>query len=90
MGKMLYFHTSSNSEKLGQIFLLSLSSFACRHGPDDVGISWVSDGHGADPEVLSAGSTQLDVVSSVVVDTSLGQHGIVFNLRLPERFKMTS
>ena len=57
MGKMLYFHTSSNSEKLGQIFLLSLSSFACRHGPDDVGISWVSDGHGADSEVLSTGSS---------------------------------
>ncbi len=57
--------------------------FALRHRPDDVRISGVCDGEGAHPEVLSTGSSQLDVVSGVVVDASLGQHGVVLDLRLP-------
>lgn len=41
------------------------------------------------PEVLSAGGTELDVGASVVVDTGLGQHGVVLNLRLAKRGAVT-
>ena len=55
------------------------------HGPDDVAVPRVGDGEGADPEVLAAGGAQLIVVACVVVDTGLGQHGVVLDLRLAER-----
>lgn len=45
----------------------------------------VNDGQCAHPVVFAAGCTKLNVVSTVVVDTSLGQHGIVLNLRFPEQ-----
>lgn len=41
------------------------------------------------PEVLSAGGTELDVGASVVVDTGLGQHSVVLNLRLAKRGAVT-
>jgi len=41
------------------------------------------------PEVLSAGSTELDVGASVVVNTGLGQHGVVLDLRLAKRGAVT-
>lgn len=37
----------------------------------------------AHPVVFAAGCAELNVVSTVVVDTSLGQHGVVLNLRFP-------
>ena len=52
-----------------------------RHGPDNVTVPRVSDTQGAHTEVFSASSSQLIVVASVVVDTSLGQHGVVLDLR---------
>ena len=57
--------------------------FTLGHGPDDVGISGVCDGEGANAEVLAAGCAQLNVVAGVVVDAGLGQHGVVLNLGLP-------
>ena len=54
------------------------------HGPDDIAVPRVGDGEGADPEVLAAGGAKLVVVAGVVVDTSLGQHGIVLDLGLAE------
>ena len=66
---------------------MPLATFTGRHGPNDIGISGVSDGHGADPEVLSARSAQFDVVSRVVVHARLGQHGVILDLRFPERYK---
>merc|ERR1711983_527908 len=54
------------------------------HGPDDVRVPGVSDGEGAHTEVLSTRGSQLIVVTGVVVDSSLGQHGVVLNLRLAE------
>merc|ERR1712045_158626 len=54
------------------------------HAPDDVGISGVGDREGAHTEVFSAGGSQLNVVPDVVVDSGLGQHGVVLDLRLPE------
>lgn len=72
-----------HSDSTDSVSLLPLSSLAGRHGSDDVGISRVGDGHGAHSEVFTTGGTELNVVTSVMVNTSLGQHGIVFNLRLP-------
>ena len=46
-------------------------------------LTWISDGEGAHPEVLSAGSTQLNVVAVVVVHACLGQHSVVLDLTLP-------
>lgn len=43
----------------------------------------VNNGQCAHPVVFAAGCTKLDVVSTVVVDTSLGKHGVVLNLRFP-------
>ena len=51
---------------------------------DDVRISRVGDGHGADSEVFTASSTKINVVSVVVVDSTVGKHGVVFNFRLSE------
>ena len=57
------------------------------HAPDDVRVSGVGDGEGADPEVLSAGGSQLDVVADVVVHAGLGQHSVILDLRLPANDK---
>lgn len=50
-----------------------------------VEMTWVLTGVNnrqcAHPVVLAAGCAKLNVVSTVVVDTSLGQHGVVLNLR---------
>ena len=46
-------------------------------------LTWISDGESAHPEVLSAGGTQLNVVTIVVVHACLGQHSVVLNLTLP-------
>ena len=58
---------------------------SARHGSDDVRVPGVSDAQGTDEEIFSTSSPQLVVVASVVVDTSLGQHGVVLDLRLAER-----
>ena len=67
--------------------LLSLASLTGWHGTDDVRISWVSDGEGADTEVFTAGSAQFDIVSGVVVNSSFGQHGVVLDFRFPVKSK---
>lgn len=54
-------------------------------GGENVRVTSVNDGEGSDSEQFTAGGTQLDVVSSVVVDVALGQHGVVLELRLSER-----
>ena len=57
--------------------------FSLGHRSDDVRIARVCDGKSADSKVLSTSGPELNVVSSIVVNTGLGQHGIVLNLRLP-------
>lgn len=47
----------------------------------------VDDGQCAHPVVFSAGCAKLNVVATVVVDTSLGQHGVILNLRFPGEIK---
>lgn len=54
------------------------------HAPDDVRIARIDDGQCAHPEVFTTGCAKLNVVSTVMVDTGLGQHGIVLDLRFPE------
>merc|ERR1719180_378559 len=76
------------SMKIAKTFhILSLCSLrlGARHGPDDVAVARVSDGQGADPEVLSTGGAQLVVVAGVMVDAGLGKHSVVLNLRLSQR-----
>lgn len=52
------------------------------HAADDVRVSSISDGKGADTEELTASGSELDVISIVVMNSSLCQHSIVFNLGL--------
>jgi len=66
-----------------------LTSFlSTRHGSDDVRVSGVGDGESTDSEVLSTGGSKFVVVASVVVDSSLSQHGVVLDLRLAERWSV--
>merc|ERR1719481_627212 len=60
----------------------SLSSLCSWHGANDITVSRVSDAQGANPEILSTRCTKLVVVASVVMDSSLGQHSVILNLRL--------
>ena len=46
-------------------------------------LTWICDAEGRDAEVLSTRCSELDVVAVVVVDSGLGQHGVVFDLTLP-------
>lgn len=46
-------------------------------------LTGVDNGQCAHPVVFSTGCAKLNVVSTVVVDTGLGQHGVVLNLRFP-------
>lgn len=50
-------------------------------------LTGVNNGQCAHPVVFSTGCAKLNVVSTVVVDTSLGQHGIILNLRFPGQGK---
>lgn len=54
-----------------------------RHCTDDVRVSSISDTQSTHSEVFSASCAQLNVVASVVVDSSFGQHGVVLDLTLP-------
>lgn len=56
-----------------------------RHVLDDVTVTRVGDGHARHGKVFTASSTKVDVGTSVVVDTSLGKHGVVLDLGLGER-----
>lgn len=47
----------------------------------------VTDRQRAHPVVFATGCAKFNVVSTVVVDTSLGQHGIVLDLRFPGQSK---
>ena len=47
---------------------------------DDIRITRVDDGETRDLEVFTAGSSQVEVVSGVVMDSGVGQQSVVFNL----------
>ena len=51
-------------------------------GRQDIGVSSIGNAHNRAVEELSAGSSHSRVVTGIVVDLGLGQHGHVFNLGL--------
>jgi len=50
-------------------------------------LTWISNTQGAHSVVFSTGSTQLNVVASIVVNTSFSQHSIVFDFTFPTKQK---
>lgn len=59
-------------------------------GGQDFTVTLVSDGKDRGAEELTASGTKLNVVAIVMMDGSLGKHGIVLNLGLAERGAVTS
>ena len=47
---------------------------------NDVGVTSVGDGENGGTEVLTAGGTEVEVVTGVLVDRGVGEHGVVLNL----------
>ena len=91
-GELCVGHSSEMSQRVRDLSqpqdlqLRLLSSFlGSGHGSDDIRVPGVSDTEGANTEIFSTSSAQLVVVAGVVVDPSLGQHGVVLDLRLAER-----
>lgn len=54
-------------------------------GLDDIRITRISDTETRNAEELTTSSSKIDIVSTVVMDSGLGKHGVVFNLRLSQR-----
>ena len=85
------------SESPASVMERTPTLFGCmrenKHGSETIYDIKLTNGIRADvmdlPEVLSAGGTELDVGAGVVVNTSLGQHGVVLNLRLAKRRAVT-
>jgi hypothetical protein len=59
-------------------------------GSQDVRVTGISDRENTGTEELTTSSTEVNVVTVVVVNTSLGQHSIVFNFGLAKRRTVTS
>lgn len=57
----------------------------CSLAREDIGVTSIQNSHGGTSEELTASSTELNVVTGEVVNLSLGQHGVVLELRLAER-----
>lgn len=56
----------------------------------NVGVTGVNDGKDTNTEELTASGTELVVTALEVVDSDLGKHGVVLQLRLSERRSVTS
>lgn len=84
-----FFHSNEQFPVQKSINLsgLSGSSLGFRQSSDDVRISSVGDWKGAYTEIFTAGSSQFDVVAVVVMDTSLGQHGVILDFRFSEGWR---
>lgn len=54
-----------------------------RHRTNDVRVPRIRNTENWHTEVLAASCSQFDVIASVMMDSSLGQHGIVLNLTFP-------
>jgi hypothetical protein len=74
-------------KKVFIIFYKKRSSFLL--SAQDIRVTGISDGEDTGAEKLTASSTKIDVVTVVVVNTSLGQHSVVFDLGLAERGAVT-
>lgn len=71
-----FFFIDSINKKYCLPCLLTLSFWQCS---DDIRVTWIGDGQCADTEIFTACSAQFDVVAAVMVDTGLGQHGVVLD-----------
>ena len=49
-----------------------------------VRITWISDGQCAYSVVFSTCCAQFNIIATVVMDTSFGQHGIILSIRVPQ------
>ena len=54
-------------------------------GTKDIRITSISNGNAGNTEVLTAASTEITAATLVVVDSGLGEHGVILNLRLSKR-----
>lgn len=54
-------------------------------GAENIRITGIGDHNAGNAKVLSAGSSQIHAVSTVVMHDSLGKHGVVLQLGLAER-----
>ena len=63
---------------------LALLGHLVGHGAYDVRVAGIDDAQRADSEILPAGRAQVNIVPRVVVDSGLGQHGVIFHFTLPE------
>lgn len=59
------------------------------NGGEQVRVTSVEDGHNTDAEQLTSSSTKSDVGALVVVDGSLGKHGVVLDLGLAQRRRVS-
>ena len=60
-------------------------AFLVLEGTENIGVTSISDGDGGDSKVLSASSTEVQAASLIVMNSGLGKHGIVLELRLSQR-----
>ena len=51
----------------------------------DIRVTSISDAENTDAEKLTTGSTKFNVVTSVMVDTSAAQHGVVLDFGAAKR-----
>ena len=85
----MYVHFSSYETKK-KLWHRSILLF-CRllqSGADDIGITSINDTHDRHREIFTAGGTKVCVVSRVVVNTGFGKHGIVFDLRFTQGWRV--
>lgn len=54
-------------------------------GADDVRVARILNGQGTHAEVLTACSSEITVGTIVMVNTGLGEHGIVLDLGFPKK-----
>lgn len=60
-------------------FFVPVLTLGLWQSSDDIRIAWIGDGQCAYTEIFTACCAQFDVVATVMVDASLGQHGVVFD-----------
>ena len=60
------------------------------NGLKDVRVSWVSDSHHTNSVQLTASSSQFNIVAIEVMDVGSGEHTVVFELSLSERWAVVS
>ena len=64
------------------IHFLSLSLW---HGSDDIRIARICNREGTYTEIFTTSGSQFVIVSRIMMDSGLGQHGVVLDLGFPEK-----